>query len=168
MIQKMKVKIVVLIFLGLISSLISGIIIGVYLGRSRGIPFVDMKEDWSIGVYFGEDPFNFVLHENISNPVLTNKDITDISSGGFCFKPINVSKEDTPYFLLEPLQDDFRFKNDVEIQDIIIQQIFDIEKNEDKQREEYRKIIETENLKQKSKEDKEYQKIRDEIDSLKI
>ncbi|KXH74455.1 MAG: hypothetical protein AM326_00170 [Candidatus Thorarchaeota archaeon SMTZ-45] len=98
----MKVKIVVLIFLGLISSLISGIIIGVYLGRSRGIPFVDMKEDWSIGVYFGEDPFNFVLHENISNPVLTNKDITDISAE-FVADPFMVKENSKWYMFFEVL-----------------------------------------------------------------
>jgi hypothetical protein len=40
--------------------------------------FVRRKCDWSIGIYTGESPFQLSSPENIKNPVLTAKDVTDI------------------------------------------------------------------------------------------
>lgn len=39
---------------------------------------VKRQEEWSIGIYLGESLSNFVSPENISNPVLTAKDVTDV------------------------------------------------------------------------------------------
>lgn len=50
---------------------------GIFIGRSRGIPFVGKTMAWSIGIYTGESPFN-ISPGNISNPILTAKDITDV------------------------------------------------------------------------------------------
>jgi hypothetical protein len=125
------------------------------------------KEDWFFSWADDKEDAIKTIKKEFGEPVFI-EDITDTSSGGFCFKPINISKDDDPYFLLEPYQDDFRFKNDEYIQKIIIKQIYGNILSEDKQRDEYRRMIENENLKQKNKEETEYQKIRDQIDNLKI
>jgi hypothetical protein len=39
---------------------------------------VKRQYNWSIGIYLGESLFNFASPENISNPVLTAKDVTDV------------------------------------------------------------------------------------------
>ena len=95
------------------------------------------------------------------------KDISNLSSGGFCFKPVDISSDENPYYLLEPLQDDFKFDNDELIQELIkTQKIKD--NNNEINREEYRKLIEEENKNQKKLEETEYNKIREKIDQIKI
>lgn len=54
-------------------------VIGIYVGKSvekRGIPFIGKQSEWSIGIYTGESPFNFIPY--IKNPVLSAKNVTDI------------------------------------------------------------------------------------------
>ena len=94
------------------------------------------------------------------------KDITNISSGGLCFKPENVSNNQDPYFLLEPLQDDLKFENDNFIQDLIKEQKFN--DNVEMSRDKCRKLIEEENKNQKKLQELEYNKIRKEIDQVLI
>jgi hypothetical protein len=36
------------------------------------------QDEWSIGIYIGESPFDFASPENVSNPVLTRADISDV------------------------------------------------------------------------------------------
>ena len=73
----MKNQKVIIIIVALV-CLISGFMSGVYVGKLKGIPFVKRESEWSIGIYTGKDPFNFVSPANMTNPVLTANDITDI------------------------------------------------------------------------------------------
>jgi len=80
--------------------LISGFISGVHVGKSRGIPFVTKQEKWSIGIYIGESPFNFVSPENITNPILTAKDVTDVPAD-FVADPFMIKDNSTWYMFFE-------------------------------------------------------------------
>jgi len=96
MIKHQKVVIIVVALV----SLISGFISGVYVGKLRDVPFVTKQENWSIGIYIGESPFNFVSPENISNPVLTAKDVTDVPVD-FVADPFMIKENSTWYMFFE-------------------------------------------------------------------
>lgn len=64
----------------LLCSLLISFICGTIIGESRGIPFVGTQTEFSIGIYVGESPFHFVPCSGTSNPVLTNKDVTDVNA----------------------------------------------------------------------------------------
>jgi regulatory protein YycH of two-component signal transduction system YycFG len=125
-----------------------------------------IKEDWFFAWADDENNALETIGKEFGEPIFI-KDISNISSGGFCFKPINISNDDTPYFMFEPFQDDFKFENDQFIQDIIINQILIKNDKEDIQREEYRKLIQKENIKQKKLEEKDYDRMREKIDNIK-
>lgn len=55
---------------------------------------------WSIGIYIGEDPFNFLPPQNIKNPVLTAKDVID-RSAKFVADPFMVEENGTWYMFFE-------------------------------------------------------------------
>ena len=57
-------------------------------------------DEWSIGIYTGKDPFNLVSPDNISNPVLTAEDITDISAD-FVADPFMVKEGSMWYMFFE-------------------------------------------------------------------
>lgn len=82
--------------------LIGGFICGVYIGKSRGIPFVARRLKWSIGIYIGESPFDFISPENTTNPVLTAKDVTDMPAE-FVADPFVVKDNSTWYMFFEVL-----------------------------------------------------------------
>lgn len=42
--------------------------------------FVRKRYEWSIGIYTGESLFEFISPKNITNPVLTAKDVTDVQA----------------------------------------------------------------------------------------
>jgi beta-xylosidase len=79
---------------------ISGFISGVYVGKFKDIPFAKRIDEWSIGIYTGKDPFNFVCPDNISNPVLTAKDIIDIPAD-FVADPFMLYENHTWYMFFE-------------------------------------------------------------------
>lgn len=83
-----------------LACLISGFISGMYVGRLEGIPFVAKLEDWSIGIYMGESPFNLVSPGNTSNPVLTAKDVTDIPAD-FVADPFMIKENSAWYMFFE-------------------------------------------------------------------
>jgi len=95
MIEKQKAIIITALV-----CLISGFVSGVYVGKSRDIPFVTKQEKWSIGIYMGESPFNFVSPENITNPILTAKDVTDVPAD-FVADPFMIKDNSTWYMFLE-------------------------------------------------------------------
>jgi hypothetical protein len=64
--------------------------------------FVSGKHDWSIGIYTGATPFNLNSPEHIRNPVLTAKDVTDISAD-FVADPFMIQKEGVWYMFFEVL-----------------------------------------------------------------
>jgi hypothetical protein len=63
---------------------------------------VGRQYEWSIGIYLGESPFNLIAPRNISNPVLTAKDVTDVPAK-FVADPFMVRENDTWYMFFEVL-----------------------------------------------------------------
>lgn len=64
--------------------------------------FVRRKSDWSIGIYTGDSPFNLSSPENIKNPVLTAKDVTDVPAD-FVADPFMVCENGIWYMFFEVL-----------------------------------------------------------------
>ncbi|MGF1936147.1 MAG: glucosamine inositolphosphorylceramide transferase family protein [Nostoc sp. ChiQUE02] len=62
--------------------------------------FVRRTCDWSIGIYTGESLFDFVSTENIKNPVLTAKDVTDVIAE-FVADPFMVCNDGIWYMFFE-------------------------------------------------------------------
>jgi len=121
------------------------------------------KDDWFFS-WANDEKDAISTIENIFGKPDYIKEISNVSSGGLYFKTIDISNNDKPYYLFESLSDDFKFKNDDIIQNIIRKQ-----KNLDENnlnREKYRKLIENDNKKQKELEENEYSKIIKKIDSI--
>ncbi len=57
---------------------------------------------WSIGIYTGSTPFNLTDPEDISNPVLTAKDVTDMEAY-FVADPFMIIKNDKYFMFFEAL-----------------------------------------------------------------
>jgi hypothetical protein len=121
------------------------------------------KDDWFFS-WANDKKEAIEIIENIFGKPDYIEELSNVSSGGLCFKPVDISNNDKPYYLMETLPDDFKFKKDDLIQNIIIKQknLNDINLN----REEYRKLIEDDNKKQKELEENEYCKIIKKIDSI--
>jgi hypothetical protein len=62
--------------------------------------FVRRRGEWSIGIYIGKSPFNFVSPGNIKNPVLTAKDVTDVPAE-FVADPFMLHENHTLYMFFE-------------------------------------------------------------------
>jgi hypothetical protein len=58
------------------------------------------RNDWSIGIYVGKSPLDFAPPENINNPVLTAKDVTDVAAK-FVADPFMVRENGTWYMFFE-------------------------------------------------------------------
>ncbi len=107
----------------LIVTLMVGIIYGIAIHRHEVFPYGIIKmayhhliqkdrDDenendnaygpWSIGIYEGFTPFNLVDPEDISNPVLTGKDVVDIDAR-FVADPFMLSKNGKYYMFFEVL-----------------------------------------------------------------
>ncbi|WP_206758423.1 hypothetical protein [Nostoc sp. FACHB-133] len=63
---------------------------------------VRRQTKWSIGIYTGQSLWDFVSTENIKNPVLTAKDVTDVMAE-FVADPFMVSDNGTWYMFFEVL-----------------------------------------------------------------
>jgi hypothetical protein len=81
--------------------LMAGFTGGFLIGRMDDIPFV-VKGDRSIGIYTGNSPFHLDSPENITNPVLTAKDVTD-SPTHYVADPFMVYENGTWYMFFEVL-----------------------------------------------------------------
>lgn len=81
-------------------SLIIGFMIGIYIGRIRGIPFVTEKNEWSIGIYEGNSPFNFISAKNITNPVLTADQVSDVRAE-YVADPFMIKDKSSWYMFFE-------------------------------------------------------------------
>lgn len=75
-----------------------------YLCRLKNIVrnFVKRRYKWSIGIYTGDSLTNFTSPANISNPVLTAKDVTDVPAH-FVADPFMVFEDGTWYMFFEVL-----------------------------------------------------------------
>ena len=56
--------------------------------------------EWSIGIYVGESPFDFASPENIDNPVLSRKDVSDLPAA-FVADPFMLKVNHTWYMFFE-------------------------------------------------------------------
>jgi hypothetical protein len=87
--------------LGLLCLLI-GFILGVYEERYWRIPLWQVEDRWSIGIYTGGSPIELVAPENVRNPVLTARDISDIKAD-FVADPFMLREDSTWYMFFEVL-----------------------------------------------------------------
>lgn len=75
---------------------------GVIVGKLRGVPFVDMTWQWSIGIYAGSSPLNLNPLSTVKNPVLTARDVTDVPAE-FIADPFMIKEASTWYMFFEVL-----------------------------------------------------------------
>jgi hypothetical protein len=80
--------------------LIVGFSGGVLTGIKRGIPFVAEKEQWTVGIYFGESPFDFDPSKNKRNPVIRAEDVTDVAAS-FVADPFLIHEDGTWFLFFE-------------------------------------------------------------------
>ena len=91
-------------------AFVTGIIYGIVINKYQFFPYEIIKiakhriqkdlkisGPWSIGIYEGSTPFDLAAPEDISNPVLTGKDVVDIDAA-FVADPFMVFK-DRKYFM---------------------------------------------------------------------
>ena len=64
----------------LFTVLFIGFAAGIVVGIKRGIPFVTQREQWTIGIYRSNTPFNFNQIQRWLNPLLKAEDVTDVSA----------------------------------------------------------------------------------------
>lgn len=115
----MKKRFLFYIFIFLITLFI-GVSYGYFIHKNEVFPyrvvkntynqFVSNKEElvdsiniygpWSVGIYEGSTPFNLSDPVDISNPVLTGKDVLDRNTG-FVADPFMILKDETYYMFCE-------------------------------------------------------------------
>ena len=78
-----------------------GFTVGIFWGNSRGIPFVEKKDYlWAIGIYAGNSPLELRSPDNLKNPVLTAKDVTDVTAE-FVADPFMIRSDNEWYMFFE-------------------------------------------------------------------
>lgn len=90
----MNNKIIVFIF---IVSIFSSFYCGWYLGQ-EGVPFLERRSEWTIGIYQGDSPLQ--MSSKINNPVLTKEDINDVDAL-FVADPFMINVNSTWYMFFE-------------------------------------------------------------------
>ncbi len=83
-----------------IGFLAIGFLAGLYVARHGHVPFVRRETEWAIGIYRGTSPSRFIPHEDVSNPVLTAKDVTDVDAL-FVADPFMVKHDSRWYMFFE-------------------------------------------------------------------
>jgi hypothetical protein len=73
-------------------------LIAILLIVSSAVPSI--SAEWSIGIYSGNTPYNLSYPENVINPVLTARDVTDIPAT-FVADPFMVFENNTWYMFFE-------------------------------------------------------------------
>jgi hypothetical protein len=73
---------------------------GVLTGIKRGIPFVAEKEQWTVGIYFGESSFDFDPSKNKRNRVIRAEDVTDVAAS-FVADPFLIHEDGTWFLFFE-------------------------------------------------------------------
>ena len=74
--------------------LLIGLLGGIYIGMKRGIPFVTQREQWTIGIYRSDSPFNFNALQGWINPLFRAEDVTDVPAK-FVADPFLVKEDKT-------------------------------------------------------------------------
>ena len=81
------------------------LLIGIIVGKYFGFPFFYNRTDISIGIYLGSNPFNMVSQDNITNPVISYKNVTDIKAE-FVADPFMIKGKKVWYMFFEVLNAD--------------------------------------------------------------
>ena len=92
--------IVIIVVVVALACAMGGFIGGVYAEKYYGVPLWQYEDRWSIGIYTGNSPFKQGSPSNLSNPVLTARDVTDIQAS-FVADPFMVRENATWYMFLE-------------------------------------------------------------------
>ena len=72
----------------------------IYAGIKKNIITFSKQLYWSIGIYVGQNPYEFYPAENIKNPVLTAHDVTDLKAD-YVADPFMIKKNSTWYMFFE-------------------------------------------------------------------
>jgi hypothetical protein len=67
---------------------------------AKNMPLVSLMQRWSIGIYKGDSPFTLSAPTGVFNPVLTAKDVTDMSAR-FVADPFMIRQERRWYMFFE-------------------------------------------------------------------
>jgi hypothetical protein len=73
---------------------------GYLVWRKRGIPFVGVKEQWTIGIYTARDPLSFDGRQRWWNPIFSAEDVTDVPAK-FVADPFLIREGATWYLFFE-------------------------------------------------------------------
>jgi hypothetical protein len=106
--KKNKIVIVIIMAFVLLTS------ISVYRGYGKllqSILPIKSHYIWSIGIYEGDDPFNFNSYRGINNPVLTGEDVNDIDASSVA-DPFMV-KENQNWYMFFEVMDKHRNKGEI-------------------------------------------------------
>lgn len=77
-----------------------GLVVGAIVFLKRGIPFVTEREQWTIGIYEGDSPFDFPARQLRWNPIMRAEDVTDVPAK-FVADPFLVQEEETWHLFFE-------------------------------------------------------------------
>jgi O-antigen/teichoic acid export membrane protein len=72
----------------------------IYRLHKDGIAFLSIQQIWSIGIFTGTSPFSLASPEYVHNPVLTAKDVTDVSAE-FVADPFMIENNSVWYMFFE-------------------------------------------------------------------
>lgn len=62
------------------SSCVIALVVGILIGGKNRIPFVGRAEVWSIGIYEGSSALELAESPEVTNPILTGHDVSDIDA----------------------------------------------------------------------------------------
>jgi len=99
--MKKQLKLSILLTITLIVGLFCGIFSYKYIKIAYN-HFTQGTHGWSIGIYEGTSPFKLTSPKDISNPVLTAKDVTDINAS-FVSDPFMLLKDEKYFMFFEVL-----------------------------------------------------------------
>jgi hypothetical protein len=88
------------VLLVVVVALMIATIVGYAVWRKRGIPFVAEREQWTIGIYSGKDPFSLDGSQRWLNPIFKAEDVTDVPAK-FVADPFLVKEGPTWYLFFE-------------------------------------------------------------------
>ncbi len=83
-----------------VGLLVGGVVIAASVLGLGGVPYVTLEKRWAIGIYTGPSPFDLHAATAVPNPVLSARDVTDVSAR-FVADPFMIERESTWYMFFE-------------------------------------------------------------------
>ena len=81
----------------------ASILVAFYSLKTKKRPYVGLDKKWAIGIYSGPSPLRPSPHKNLSNPVLTASQVTDVKAR-FVADPLMIRSGDTWYMFFEVMK----------------------------------------------------------------